>query len=81
VPPLRLQVDGEELPPEIEVWFDPQVTFTKHDEGREVLNPIGIQVLQLNLIVVEEPEEEAAGRSRVPALMEVHEWHHIAIGR
>jgi hypothetical protein len=38
-----------------------------------VLNPIGIQVLQLNLVVVEEPEEEAAGRSHVPALVEVHE--------
>jgi hypothetical protein len=73
VPLPLLQVNGEEVPLEIEVRFDPHVTFVESDEGRDVLNPIGIQVLQLNLVIVEEPEEEAVGRSREPALVEMRE--------
>jgi hypothetical protein len=46
------------------VILDPQVTFTERDEGHDVLNPIRIKVLQLDLVVVEGPEEEAVGRSR-----------------
>jgi hypothetical protein len=38
-----------------------------------VLNPIGIQVLQLDLIIVEEPKEEAVGRSHEPTHVEVRE--------
>jgi hypothetical protein len=36
--------------------------------------------LQLDLVVVEEPKEEAVERSHELVLVEVHERHHIAIG-
>jgi hypothetical protein len=49
-------------------------------KGHNVLNPIGIQMLQLDHVVVEEPQEEAVGRSCKPVIMKVHERHHVAIG-
>ena len=39
------QGDGEEISPELKVRLDPQVPLTHHDEGRDVLDPIGVQVL------------------------------------
>jgi hypothetical protein len=45
-----------------------------------MLNPIGIQMLQLNLIVMEEPQEEAMGGCRKLMIVEVCKRHHIAVG-
>jgi hypothetical protein len=46
-----------------------------------MLNPIRIQMLQLNLIVMEEPQEEAMGGCRKLTIVEVRKRHHIAVGR
>jgi hypothetical protein len=40
-----LQLDGKEILLELEVGLDPQVPLIEHDEGQDMLNPIGIQVL------------------------------------
>ena len=52
------QGDGEEISPYLEVGLDPQVPLAHHDEGCDVLDPIRVQVLQLNLIVVQQTLEE-----------------------
>ena len=39
------QGDGEEISPQLEVGLDPQVPLAHRDEGRDVLDPIGVQVL------------------------------------
>jgi hypothetical protein len=60
-----LQLSGEVLP-ELEVGLDPQVPLTKRDEGRDMLNPIGIQMLWLDPIVVKELAEELVGGDANP---------------
>ena len=47
------QGDAEEISPQLEVGLDPQVPLINRDEGRDVLDPVGVQVLQLDLIVVQ----------------------------
>jgi len=47
------QGDGEEISLELEVGLDPQVPLAHRDEGHDVLDPIGVQVLQLDLIMVQ----------------------------
>ena len=37
---------------ELELGLDPQVPLAHHDEGHDVLDPVGVQVLQLDLIMV-----------------------------
>jgi hypothetical protein len=49
-----MQGDGEEVPPQLEVGLNPQIPFAQHDEGCDVLDPVGIQVLQLDLVVVQQ---------------------------
>ena len=50
---LLHQGDGEEISLELEVGLDPQVPLAHRDEDRDVLDPIGVQVLQLDLIMVQ----------------------------
>ena len=44
-------------------------------------DPMGIQVLQLDLVVVQQSSKEWVGRNRESALMEGREGHDVAIGR
>ena len=46
-----------------------------------MLDPVGIQVLQLDLVVVQQPLEEWLGRNHESTLMEGREGHDVAIGR
>jgi hypothetical protein len=46
-----------------------------------VLNFVGIQVLQLNLVVVQQPPEGSVGRNREPVLVEGDERYDIAVRR
>ena len=39
------QGDGEEISLELEVGLDPQVPLAHHDEGHDVLDLVGVQVL------------------------------------
>ena len=52
------QGDGEEISPQLEVGLDPQVPLTHRDNSRDVLDPIRVQVLQLDLIMVQQTSEE-----------------------
>ena len=57
------QGDGEEISPQLEVGLDTQVPLAHCYEGRDVLDPVGVQVLQLDLIVVQQTPEERVGRN------------------
>ena len=46
-----------------------------------MLNPIGIQMLQLKPVVVRQPSEESVERSHEPMLVEGDEGDDVAIGR
>jgi hypothetical protein len=75
------QGDGEEILPQIEMTLNPQIPLTQHDESCDVLDTSWIQVLQLNLVVVEQPPEEWMRRHHESTLMERHEGDDVAIQR
>ena len=75
------QGDREEISPHLEVGLDPQVPLAHHDEGCDVLDPVGVQVLQLDLIVVQQTPEERVGRNHESVLVEGREGHDVAVGR
>ena len=51
--PLLLEVDDEEIPPQVKVGADPQESFAQCDECHHVLDPVAIEMLQLNLVEVQ----------------------------
>ena len=46
-----------------------------------MLDLVGVEMLQLNLIVVQQPQEEYVGRGCEPTLMEVGKRHYVAVRR
>ena len=50
--------DVEEVLPKLEGGADPEVALVEGDEASNVLNPIGIKVLELHTVMVEQPAEE-----------------------
>jgi hypothetical protein len=50
--------DDENLTPERPMGLDPQETFTKRDETRDVQNSVGIQITKLNPISEKETSKE-----------------------
>lgn len=46
-----------------------------------MLDPVGAEVLQLDLVVVQQPSKKSVGGGSEPTLMEVCERHHVAVGR
>ena len=78
---LLQEGDGEEIPPQVEVGTNPQKPLTQGDEHRNVLDPIGSKVLQLHLVVIQQPSKELVGRYGESPLMEVSEGHDIPFGR
>ena len=79
--PLLLEGDSKEVPPQVKVGVDPQESLAQRDKRCHVLDPIGIEMLQLNLVEVKQPLEEFVGRGRKPTLMEVGKQHHVVIER
>ena len=77
--PLLQEGDGEEIPPQVEVGTNPQESLTQGDECRNVLDSIGIKVLQLYLIVVQQSPKELVGRGGESPLVEVSEGYDIPI--
>ena len=45
------------------------------------MDPVGIEMLYFDLVVVQQPPKKSVGGGHEPRLMEVGERHHIAIGR
>ena len=49
-------------------------------ERYHVLDPVGVEMLQLDLVVVQQPSEKSMGGGSEPMLMEVRERHYKAVG-
>ena len=79
--PLLRQVDGEEIPPQVEVGTNPQEPLTQGDKCRNVLDPIGSKVLQLHLVVIQQPLKELVGRGGESLLVKASRGHHVAFGQ
>ena len=60
---------------------NPQESLTQGDEHRNVLDFVGIKVLQLHLVVMQQPPKELVGGGGESPLMEVSEGHDVAIRR
>ena len=65
--------DCEEELPQLEHRRDAEEALTQGDESGDILNPIGIRMLQLHLVVVQQPPEERMGGCREASLVDVHE--------
>jgi hypothetical protein len=50
--------NSKEIPLELEVGFDPPVSLAQLDEGRDMLNPVQVEMLQLDLVLMKESPEE-----------------------
>ena len=71
--PLLLEGDGEEVPPQIKVGTNLQESLTQGDERRNVLDSVGVKVLQLYLVAVQQPLNKLVGGGGESPLMEVSE--------
>ena len=60
---------------------NPQEPLTQGDEHHNVLDPIGSKVLQLCLVVIQQPLKELVSRYGKSPLMEVSEGHDIPFGQ
>ena len=78
---LLLEGDGEEVPPQIKVGTDPQESLTQGDERHNVLDSIGIKMLQLHLVVVQQSPKKLMGRGGESPLVEVSEGHDVSLRR
>ncbi|KAK8448167.1 hypothetical protein SEVIR_8G238775v4 [Setaria viridis] len=81
LPRLLIQAHREEILSQLEVGLNPQESLTQRDECRDVLDPIGVEVLELEPVVVKKPAEEAAWRGGESPLVEVGEGDDVAGGR
>ena len=60
---------------------NPQEPLTQGDERRNVLEPIGIEVLQLHLVVLQQPPKELLSRYGESPLVEESKGHDVSFGR
>jgi hypothetical protein len=63
------------------VGFNPQESLAQHDESRDVLDPIWVEMLQLDLVVVEEPPKEGMRGCHEPTPVEVRDGDDVTIAR
>ena len=69
------------MPPQVEVGTNPLEPLTQGNERRNVLDLVGSKVLQLHIVVIQQPLKELVGWSGESPLVEVSEGHEIAVGR
>ena len=79
--PLLEEGDDEEVPPQVEVGTNPQEPLTQGDKCCNVLDPVGSKVLQLHIVVMQQPPKELVGRGGESPLVEVSEGHNVAFER
>ena len=79
--PLLQKIDGEEMPPQVKVGTNPQEPLTQGDKHRNVLDPIRSKVLQLHLLVIQQPSKELVSRYGESPLVEVSKGHDIPFGQ
>jgi len=63
------------------VGTNPQEPLTQGDERRNVLDPIRIKVLQLHLVVLQQPLKELMSGHGESSLVEESKGHDIPFGR
>jgi hypothetical protein len=62
IPHPRLdEGDGEKIQEDVENRGDTEKTFAQSDEGGDVLNPVRIQVLQLQPVMLQQHMEKLEG--------------------
>ena len=61
--------------------IDPQETLTQGNKRRHMLNPVGSKMLQLHLIVIQQPPKESMRRYCKSPLMKDGERYDIPFGR
>ena len=82
LPDLLLQkIDGEEMSSQIKVGTNPQEPLAQSDECRNMLDPVGGMVLQLDLVVIQQPPKELVSMYGESPLMGVSKGHDIPFGR
>jgi hypothetical protein len=67
----------EEMGPQVPVRVNPQKTLANHCEDGRLCNGVGVEVMQLHPVVVQEGPHEAAHWHSKPQLMEGDETDHI----
>ena len=78
--PLR-QTDGEEVPPQVDMGIDPQETLTQGNKRRHVLNTVGGKMLQLHLVIIQQPlKKSMRGYGKSP-LMKDGKGHDVPFRR
>lgn len=77
---VALEDGPEEVPKQLDARNHPQERLAERDEGRNLLDSVGVEVMQLHSVVEEERMEEITQRHPQPALVERHERDHIAGG-
>jgi hypothetical protein len=71
------ELRGEEMGPQVLVRVDPQKTLANHREDGRLRNRVGVEVMQLHPVVVQERLHEAARWHSKPPLMEGDETDHV----
>lgn len=59
--------------------LDTEVPLAQRDERRDALNAIGVEVMELQVVLIEKPPEKPMGGDSQSPSMEPGEGHHIAI--
>jgi hypothetical protein len=71
------ELRGEEMGPQIPVRVNPQKTLANRREDGHLRNRVGVEVMQLHPVVVQELPHEAARWHSKPPLIEGYETDHI----
>jgi hypothetical protein len=71
------ELRGEEMGPQVPVRVNPQKTLANHREDGRLRNRVGVEVMQLHPVVVQERSHEAARWHSKPPLMERDETDHV----
>jgi hypothetical protein len=71
------ELHGEEMGPQIPVRVNPQKILTNHCEDGRLRNGVGVEVVQLHPVVVQERPHEAARWHSKPPLLEGDKADHV----
>jgi hypothetical protein len=71
------ELRGEEMGPQILVRVNPQKTLANHREDGRLRNGVGVEVMQLHPVVVQERPHETARWHSKPPLMEGDKADHV----
>ena len=67
--------------PQGEIGLNAQIALVQSNEGRDLQDQVGVEVVQLDLIVVEEPTKEVTRRRAKSPLVKASEADDVPVGR